>query len=118
MTFGAFVKDARIKANLTLRGFCKALKIDPGNWSKIERGLLPPPKSKKVLGEIARILRFKADSEDWHTLFDLASISFIPPELLDDQTVVESLPVFFRTLRGEKPEERELKALIEKLKRN
>ena len=47
MTFGAFIKDARINAGLTLRGFCKIMKADPGNWSKIERGLLPPPKEQE-----------------------------------------------------------------------
>lgn len=118
MTFGTFVKEARIKAGLTLRGFCKIMTIDPGNWSKIERGILPPPKSKRVLREIAKKLNFPENSDDWHALFDLASISFIPTELLDDQTVVDNLPVFFRTLRGEKPAEKELLSLIEKLRRS
>jgi transcriptional regulator with XRE-family HTH domain len=118
MTFGAFIKDARINAGLTLRGFCKIMDADPGNWSKIERGLLPPPKSKKVLREIARTLQLAENSEGWHELFDLASISFIPQELLDDRSVVEKLPVFFRTLRGEKPAQKELEDLIRRIKRS
>jgi len=117
MTFGAFIKDARIKAGLTLRGFCRLMNVDPGNWSKIERGILPPPKSKKVLVKIAATLKLTEGSEEWHEFFDLATISFIPPELLDDRSVVEKLPVFFRTLRGEKPAQRELEALIEKIRR-
>ena len=116
MIFGTFIKEARIKAGLTLRGFCRIMKADPGNWSKIERGILPPPKSKKVLKEIAATLKLAEDSEDWHALFDLASISFIPPDLLDDHSVVEKLPVFFRTLRGEKPAREELENLIRKIK--
>jgi transcriptional regulator with XRE-family HTH domain len=118
MTFGTFIKEARIKAELTLRGFCRIMNADPGNWSKIERGILPPPKSKKVLKEIATTLKLAEDSEDWHALFDLASISFIPPDLLDDHSVVEKLPVFFRTLRGEKPAREELENLIEKIRRS
>jgi transcriptional regulator with XRE-family HTH domain len=118
MIFGAFIKDARIDAGLTLRGFCKIMNVDPGNWSKIERGLLPPPKSKKVLREIAKALNMAEDSEAWHELFDLASISFIPHELLDDRSVVEKLPIFFRTLRGEKPAQKELEDLIQKIKRS
>jgi transcriptional regulator with XRE-family HTH domain len=118
MTFGAFVKEARIRAGLTLRGFCKAMNVDPGNWSKVERGILPPPKRRRILNEIAKSLRFERHSEDWHTLFDLASISFIPADLLDDQTVVDKLPIFFRTLRGEKPAQEELAALIERLKKS
>jgi transcriptional regulator with XRE-family HTH domain len=118
MTFGAFIKDARIDAGLTLRGFCKIMNADPGNWSKIERGLLPPPKSKKVLREIAVTLKLVEGSEEWNALFDLATISFIPRELLGDPLVVDNLPVFFRTLRGEKPARKELEALIEKIKKS
>jgi transcriptional regulator with XRE-family HTH domain len=118
MIFGTFIKETRIKAGLTLRGFCRIMNVDPGNWSKIERGILPPPKSKKVLKEIATTLKLAEDSEDWHALFDLASISFIPPDLLDDLSVVEKLPVFFRTLRGEKPAQKELENLISKIRRS
>jgi hypothetical protein len=46
----------------------------------------------------------------------LASISFIPAELLGDAAVAEKLPVFFRTLRGEKPTREELEELIVKLR--
>lgn len=118
MTFGAFIKSARIKAGLTLRGFCRIVNADPGNWSKIERGILPPPKSKRVLKEIAVALKLAEDSDDWHALFDLASISFIPRDLLDDRSVVEKLPVFFRTLRGEKPAREELEKLIQKVRKS
>lgn len=116
MTFGAFVKEVRIKAGLTLRAFCKSMNIDPGNWSKIERGMLPPPKSRRVLNAVAEALRLAEGSEEWHALLDLATISFIPADLLDDRTVVDKLPIFFRTLRGEKPAQKELEALIEKMK--
>lgn len=118
MTFGTFIKDARLKAGLTLRGFCRVMSVDPGNWSKIERGILPPPKSQRVLSKIATTLKITEGSEAWHELFDLATIGFIPPELLDDRSVVDKLPVFFRTLRGEKPARKELEDLIEKIKRS
>ncbi len=118
MTFGAFIKEARIEAGLTLRGFCRIMNADPGNWSKIERGLLPPPKSKRVLKEIALALKLAEHSDEWQALFDLASISFIPRELLDDQSVVEKLPVFFRTLRGDRPARKELENLIQKVKQS
>ncbi len=116
MNFGAFIQETRIQAGLTLRGFCKLTGLDPGNWSKIERGKLPPPKSKKVLSEIAGVLRLAEGSEEWHQLFDLARISFIPKDLLDDQAVVDKLPIFFRTLRGEKSAKKELENLINKIR--
>lgn len=114
-TFGGFVKDLRIKKSLTLREFCRILHLDPSNWSKIERELLPPPKGKKVLNEIAKVLNLDEKSEDYTTLFDLAAIAFIPHELLSDQQVIEKLPIFFRTVRGEKPNRKELEELVELL---
>ena len=116
MRFGEFVHAARMKRSLTLREFCRTTGIDPGNWSKVERGFLAPPKTRPVLEEVARALSFKEKSDDWQTLFELATISFIPAELLDDSTVVDKLPVFFRTLRGEKPNKSELEKLIAKIR--
>lgn len=116
-TFGEFVKDLRINKSLTLREFCRISHLDPSNWSKTERGLFPPPKSKKLLNELARVLNLDVGSDDYATLFDLAAIAFIPLELLSDQKVIEKLPVFFRTVRGEKPNRKELEELIDLLKK-
>ena len=44
--FGKFIKERRIEKGLTLREFCKLIEVDASNWSKIERGLLSPPKSE------------------------------------------------------------------------
>lgn len=115
-TFGDFVKKMRIKNLLTLREFCRQANVDPSNWSKIERGLFPPPKSKQILQGIASILNLEEETEEYNTLFDLAAISYIPPDLISDKAVVEKLPVFFRTLRGEKPSKAELEELLKMLK--
>jgi len=86
--------------------------VDPGNWSKIERELLPPPKSKTVLEQVAFALEFKQGSEDYNTLIDLAVIAFIPREIAPEGAF-EKLPVFFRTIRGESPTDEELRKLID-----
>ena len=116
ITFGDFVKNLRIKNELTLRMFCRISKLDPSNWSKIERGVHPPPKSKQILIEIANTLKLSEGSNEWYTLFELAAIKHFPIELIENQSVMEKLPVFFRTLRGEKPSRAELEKLIEMLK--
>lgn len=116
ITFGGFVKSLRMRNSFTLREFCRVTNMDPSNWSKIERGIFPPPKSNQVLQEIAKVLNLQKNSEDFNTLFDLAAISYIPPELLNDQRIVEKLPVFFRTMRGERPTRKELEELIKILK--
>ena len=116
VTFGEFIRDLRIEKGLTLREFCRLAKLDPSNWSKIERSLAPPPKSKVVLQGIMEILKIKEGSEEYNTLFDLAAISHIPTGLLLDEQVLAKLPVFFRTIRGEKPSRKELEELIRIMK--
>lgn len=112
LTFGEFARELRMRSGLTLRHFCELTQLDPSNWSKIERGLLAPPKSSAILNEIARVLNLKEKSEDYKTLFDLAAIGQIPANLLSTPRVMEKLPVFFRTIRGEKPTKKELEELI------
>jgi transcriptional regulator with XRE-family HTH domain len=118
VNFGAFIKSKRIEKGLTLREFCRKTNLDPSNWSKIERGIFPPPKSRPILEEVATTVGLKKDSEDWRTLFELASIGFIPRELLDDAAILDKLPVLFRTLRGAKPSRKELEELIEMIRKS
>lgn len=113
--FGAYVKELRLKKRITLRDFCRAAGYDPSNWSKIERGLLPPPKSKEIIKSVAEALRLDENSEEHLTLMELAAISYIPRDLLTSENITEKLPVFFRTMRGEKPTREELEKLIQLL---
>jgi len=114
--FGQLVYELRIRQRLTLREFCRMTELDPGYWSRIERGLHHPPKSKQVLNNIAKALKLKENSEDWHTLFELATISFIPAELLANPSIVDMLPALFRTVRGDRPDKQDLERLIEMLR--
>lgn len=116
MTFGEFVRKLRIEKSLTLREFCRLAKLDPSNWSKIERGLSSPPKSKLFLRGISEILNIDEGSEEYNALFDLAAISHIPIELVSNEQVIAKLPIFFRTIRGEKPSRGELEELIKIMK--
>ena len=116
-TFGNFVKELRLQREITLREFCRNATQDPSNWSKVEREMIPPPKSKVVLNEIAKSLKLEPESEEYNTLIDLAAISFIPKELLKEEEVLNLLPLFFRTVRGTPPTEQELKELIELIRK-
>jgi len=110
--FGEYIKDLRVEKEITLREFCKTAGLDPSNWSKIERGIHTPPKSKEVLEQIATTLGLPENSPEYNQLFDYAMIDFIPAELGEDSQILEQLLLFFRTARGEKPTEEELKELI------
>lgn len=115
-TFGEFVKTKRIENRISLREFCRRIDYDASNWSKIEREFTTPPKDELIIEKIAKVLQLSKGSEEYSTLFDLAAIAFIPKNLMDDEQLLENLPVFFRTIRGEAPTMDELKLLIKTLK--
>ena len=118
MTFGEFVREKRLARDLSLRKFCETAQLDPSNWSKIERGRFPAPTSREALEHIAKVLGLVKATDDWLHFFDLASITQqrIPEELYADKEVLDVLPIFFRTVRGDKPKKKDLQKLIDLLK--
>jgi transcriptional regulator with XRE-family HTH domain len=118
MTFGAYFKDRRISLGVTLREFCLKNKLDPGNISKLERGVLGAPQAREKLEEYARALRLKKGDAAWHEFFDLACAEQgrIPDEFMTDKELVSKLPLFFRTIRGSKASGKQLDKLVEKLR--
>lgn len=120
MTFGEFIRSKRLDASLSLRRFCELADLDPSNWSKIERGRMRLAYARERLESIATVLGLAKGKEDWQTFFDLATVAQrqIPEELYNDEEVLAALPVFFRTLSGEKkPSKEELNHLIDLLRR-
>ncbi|MCP4129548.1 MAG: hypothetical protein GY754_00905 [bacterium] len=117
--FGKFFKEKRLELEQSLRQFCMNNKFDPGNISKMERGLLSPP-GKKELEKYAIALKIEEGTDDWIKFFDYAAAcrGEIPAEILNNEQVVEKLPLFFRTLRGEKVPEDKLNELIDLIKRS
>ena len=119
-SFGLFLESTRKKARITLREFCRQANADPGNISKIERGIWPPPQDHEILERYATALGLGKGTDDWYKFFDYAAADcgIVPQDLMEDEEVVKMLPVFFRTMRGQKPSETEMKALADKLRRS
>ena len=117
-SFGGFFKTKRQTLELTLREFCLKHKLDPGNLSRLERGLLPPPQDRKLLEQYAEHLEIKSGSADWYTFFDLAAAAKgrLPDDLLEDEAVVAKLPLVFRTLRSKRLTEKQLDELVKKVR--
>lgn len=116
--FGEMAKTIRIEKKIGLREFCKLASLDASNWSKIERGLLAPPGDEEKLCRIAAVLGIKEDSPQFRELMDKAAIAagIIPKDILSDQAVLNSLPLFFRTIRSEKPTPEEIEKIIQKIR--
>jgi transcriptional regulator with XRE-family HTH domain len=116
--FGEFIKKLRSERRLGLREFCIACDLDPSNWSKTERSVLPPPQDQEILNRTAVILGLAESAKERELLFDYAAIDAgkIPQYVLEDAELVKRLPVFFRTATGKKPTTEDLEKLAEILK--
>jgi len=119
MSFGDLVKELRIAQKKTLRQFCIEQGLDPSNWSKIERGVNPPPKDETTLARWARHLGVEPATKAWQDFMDQADISRgqIPQDVMSDEKLLAKLPVFFRTVRGAELSETQLDSLIEKIRK-
>src|ERR1035437_3637746 len=116
-TFAFYFKALRNEKRITLRAFCEAAGADPGNISRMERGGMIPPQDRHILTRYANALGLVAGSDEWYQFFDLAAADrgMIPQDLMEDAELVKQLPAFFRTLRGQKPTEDELRKVLQKI---
>ncbi|MEI7732738.1 MAG: helix-turn-helix transcriptional regulator [Verrucomicrobiota bacterium] len=116
--FAAYFKALRKEKRITLQAFCEAAGADPGNISRMERGGMVPPQDRDILTRYAKALALAEGSAEWYQFFDLAAAArgMIPQDLMDDASLVRQLPAFFRTLRGQKPTEEELRKIVHKIK--
>lgn len=112
--FGSHFAKLRLGLGLTLRQFCLTNKLDPGNVSKIERGLMAPPHEPKALAKYAKALGLKADTPEWNKFNALAGTTSgkIPAGVLSDKEAMSQLPVLFMALGEKKPNAARLKKII------
>jgi transcriptional regulator with XRE-family HTH domain len=99
-SFGVFFRMTRKGLGVTLRAFCRQNRFDAGNVSRVERGLVPPPKKEEGLERYAKALKLRKGSESYNQFFDLAAkeTGRIPPALLEAHA--EKLPRLLRQLRS------------------
>ena len=116
LNFGDFAKDRRITIGLTLRSFCRDAAIDPSNWSKIERGVLPPPDEAGFVGRVSDVLGLNV--QERAELGDLGSIARgqIPADLRDEE-ILRKMPAFFRAIRGQEYTPEDFEKLLLGVKR-
>ncbi len=117
--FGAYFRELRTQKGWTLRRFCHENGFDPGNISRLERGVFPPPESAGKLLEYAKALELKEGGEEWLEFFDRAAAARgrLPADLQEDESLIGRLPILFRTLRGRKVTQEKLDQLVGLIRR-
>lgn len=114
--FGEYFHALRERSgSMTLREFCSKHNLDPGTISKMERGLLPPPRSLPKISALAATVGITEESPEWQEFLDMAYAARgeIPPDLASEEDVVQRLPAIFRTLRGTAPSEEDVRLLMQ-----
>ena len=116
--FGEMLRELRLKKGLTLRKFCRLTGLDPGNVSRLERGIEKPSKKPEFIDRIAALLGLDSGTDEYEDFVSAAAISagYLPRKILSDEDLLERLPIFFRTLDGSKLTDEQFASLVEKIK--
>jgi len=114
--FNQTIKSLRIEKRLTLRDFCAQNALDPSNWSKVERGVNPPPGDITLLERLADFFGLAGAKK--LSFMDEAALQRgeIPADVADHAILQRALPAFFRAARGHELSEKELKSLADDIK--
>ena len=115
--FSKTVKELRIQKGLTLRDFCEQVGLDPSNWSKVERGINPPPGDIGLLERLAEF--FGLTGAEKLGFIDAAALQRreLPADMADHALLQKALPAFFRAARGHELTEEELKTLADDIRK-
>lgn len=117
MKFYELFKKRRMEIG-TVREFAEKSGLDLAYVSRLENGVILPPKDNGKLARLAKALGLKCGSEEWREFMDLAAVAKneLPEDLQDDERVAKVLPAFYRTLRSKELDEGELRKLLNLIK--
>ncbi|WP_165225252.1 helix-turn-helix domain-containing protein [Aquisphaera insulae] len=100
-SFGEFFRSRRKAMGLSLREFCHRNGFNPGNLSRLERGLMPPPQSREILESYVKALKLDADPAGRDAFFAMAAAETgrIPNEVRGNRRVAGKLPQIFQEIQ-------------------
>lgn len=117
MKFHEMFKEKRMRIG-TVREFARETGLDVAYVSRLENGVILPPKDNAKLTKLASALGIAEGTEEWQRFFDLAAVAKnqLPDDLRDDERIASVLPAFYRALRNKAMDDDELKKLLKLLK--
>ena len=104
-SFGAHLRECRLKAGYGLRSFAEAIDMQPSNLSNVEHDRVPPPQDPAVLSRIADTLGLPEGSKERTQLFDLAVAHkqpALPPDVARFAARTPGIPVLLRTIENKR----------------
>lgn len=114
MKFHELFKIKRMEIG-TVREFARESGLDLAYVSRLENGVVLPPKDGEKLARLAVALGIAEGSDEWREFMDLAAVARneLPEDLRDDERVAKVLPAFYRALRDKELDEEEFRRLVD-----
>ncbi len=100
--------------DMTLRELSRLTKIDVGNLSRLERGVVNPPRKKATLKKISTALKLSEEEEK--KLYETADLSNGQiPDGLDNVKNNEAIPMLLRAINNRNLTREEVESLSRKI---
>ena len=117
MKFHELFKKKRLEIG-TVREFAKQSGLDLAFVSRLENGIVLPPKDSEKLAKLGTALGIIKDTDEWQEFMDLAAVAKneLPVDLQGDERIASVLPAFYRAFRKKEVGETEIKKLINMIK--
>jgi transcriptional regulator with XRE-family HTH domain len=112
--FGDFLRLTRLEKGLTARFVASAAEMLPSNFSKLEHGLLTPPRDAEKQKRLMAALNIQAGSAAAEKFFDLAAkaANSTPIDLAQIISENETVPLLLRTIGNKRLSEDQIKRLV------
>lgn len=113
--FGDFVRTHRVANGITGRDASFSADILPSNFSKLEHGVLLPPRDGEKQRKLAAAIGLKPDSVEMTQFFDLAAkaTEATPIDLAEIISKNETVPLLLRTIGNKRLSEEEIARIVE-----
>jgi hypothetical protein len=113
--FGEFVKSTRLRSNIIARTAASNADMLPSNFSKMEHGVLAPPRDASKQKKLLAAIGIQSGTEEAMRFFDLAGAATgaVPVDLVDIISEDEARPLLLRTIDNKRLTETEVKKLID-----
>jgi len=113
--FGEFVRNTRLANAITGRDASQAAGLLPSNFSKLEHGVLRPPKDAEKQKTLASAIGIVGGSEDEALFFSLAAKAnrAVPVDLAEIISREDAMPLLLRTIGSKRLGKAEIERLIE-----
>jgi hypothetical protein len=112
--FGKHLKDLRKASGKAARIVALEAGMQPSNYSRLEYGVINPPKPKSNLDRLARAVGILDSKEQMARFYDMAAAALksVPVDLADIISKDDAVPLMLRTIGNKKLTKQEIEEIV------